>query len=237
MCCGFLILALLGPRFFGAMWWLVQPARWQLAFTDIIGGSSLWLGGSTAAVKPAPACTEAAQISWFFLHHLMSWFLLSQILVAVAIGFDLLSFQFKERRRIIACLIVSCVLIAGHFALLGHWTATGLALLAVMRLLAGYLTTAGRVMLFFIAASLIVTALTFHGILSVLGCLGSIFGTIGSFCREDKRLRQAMMAATSLWLVHNCLAGTPTAVLMEALFLGSNIVGFYRFYLRQLLIR
>ncbi len=42
MCCGFLMLVFLGPRFFGAMWWLVQPARWQSAFSDIIGGSGLW---------------------------------------------------------------------------------------------------------------------------------------------------------------------------------------------------
>jgi hypothetical protein len=42
MCCGFLALVLLGPRFFGAMWWLFQPARWQAAFTDVIGGGSLW---------------------------------------------------------------------------------------------------------------------------------------------------------------------------------------------------
>lgn len=42
MCCGVLILGLLGPRIFGAIWWLVQPGRWLTAFTDIIGGSSLW---------------------------------------------------------------------------------------------------------------------------------------------------------------------------------------------------
>ena len=61
----------------------------------------------------------------------MTLFALSQLLAGIAIGFDLLSFQFKERRQIIACLIVSCLLIATHFALLGLWTAMGLGLLAV----------------------------------------------------------------------------------------------------------
>ena len=42
MCCGFLALVLIGPRFVGAFWWLFQPVRWQLAFTNIIGGGSLW---------------------------------------------------------------------------------------------------------------------------------------------------------------------------------------------------
>ena len=162
----------------------------------------------------------------------MSAFALSQILVAVAICFDLLSFQCKERRRIIACLIVSCALISCHFALLGLWTAMGLALLAAFRLVAGYITTARSVMLLFIAASLAVAAITFDGMLSVLSCLGAVLGTIGSFCREDRQLRLVMMMATSMWLLHNSLAGTPTAVLMETLFLGSNFLGYYRFYLR-----
>lgn len=163
----------------------------------------------------------------------MSLFAISQCLVVIAIGFDLLSFQFKERKRIIACLIISCLLIAVHFALLGHWTATGLGVLAAMRFIASYCTTSKKVMALFIAASLVIAATTFHGVLSMLSGLGSIFGTIGSFCEDDKRLRQALLVATSLWLVHNILAGTPTAVLMEALFIGSNLLGYYRYYYRR----
>lgn len=43
MCCAFLTLVFLGPRFFGAMWWLIQPARWQLAFNGWAGGNLWWL--------------------------------------------------------------------------------------------------------------------------------------------------------------------------------------------------
>ena len=38
MCCLFTTLLLLGPRVAGAIWWLVQPVRWQTAFN----GSWLW---------------------------------------------------------------------------------------------------------------------------------------------------------------------------------------------------
>jgi hypothetical protein len=163
----------------------------------------------------------------------MSHFAISQALVVIAIGFDLLSFQCRERKQIIACLIVSCLLIAVHFALLGHWTAMGLGGLAAIRFIASYLTTSKTVMALFIGASVMVAATTFQGPLSILSCLGSIFGTIGSFCKDDKRLRQIMLIATSLWLVHNIFAGTPTAVLMEALFISSNLLGYYRFYYRR----
>ena len=162
----------------------------------------------------------------------MSSFALSQILIAIAIGCDLLSFQFKARQRILVCLCCSCLLISAHFALLGLWTAMGLAFLAAIRMVASYLTTSKRVMGVFIVAAVLTAVLTYHGLLSVLSCLGAIFGTVGSFCREDRQLRLVMMCATSFWLVHNILAGTPTAVVMEALFLGSNFLGYYRFYLR-----
>jgi hypothetical protein len=163
----------------------------------------------------------------------MSLFALSQILATIAIGFNLLSFQFRERRKIIACLTVACLFITVHFALLGHWTATGVGGLATVRFIVSYRASSKKVMTLFIAASLVVAALTFHGILSVLSCLGSIFGTIGSFCTDNKRLRQMFMAASGLWLLHNILAGTPVAVLTEILFLTGNLLGYYRYYLRE----
>ncbi len=163
----------------------------------------------------------------------MSAFAISQLLVVIAIGFDLLSFQFKHRRQIIACLVVSCLLVALHFALLGHWTATGLGMVAAVRFIASYCTTSKKMMAFFLVLTLLIAAITFNGMLSVIGCLGSLFGTVGSFCQDDKRLRQVLLVATSLWLIHNILAGSPTAVLLETVFIGSNLLGYYRFYWRR----
>ena len=40
MCCFFLVMVLLGPRIAGALWWLIQPARWQSAFGG--WGDNLW---------------------------------------------------------------------------------------------------------------------------------------------------------------------------------------------------
>ena len=34
MCCAFLILVTLGPRVLNALWWLLNPLRWQLAFQN-----------------------------------------------------------------------------------------------------------------------------------------------------------------------------------------------------------
>ena len=42
MCCAFLYLVLLGPRFVGFFWWIFQPVRWQAAFAGWAGPAWLW---------------------------------------------------------------------------------------------------------------------------------------------------------------------------------------------------
>lgn len=161
----------------------------------------------------------------------MSLFLLSQILVGCAIATDILSFQCKQRRRIVACLFVSAVLVSTHFLLLGHWTAAGLAMVAGGRFAAGFFTTSPGVMTLFIGCALLVTLSTYGGYLSLLSGTAAVCNTVGSFCRCDRRMREIMLAGTSLWLLHNILVLSPMAVALESLFLCSNLVGYYRYYL------
>lgn len=162
----------------------------------------------------------------------MSPFLLSQILVTIAIGTDILSFQFKDRKKIVGCLLVSTLLISAHFMLLEHWTAAGLGLVAAVRFATSLLTSSKKLMGLFICSAVIITACSFEGLLSILSCGGAIFGTAAAFCQEDKRLRQLMLVATCFWVVHNYIAGSPGAVLMELLFICSNLVGYYRYYIK-----
>lgn len=162
----------------------------------------------------------------------MSSFLLSQILIGVAICTDTISFQFKERKKIVACLLISCILISTHFMLLGHWTAAFLALIAALRFATNIFTTSKKLMVLFLVANIIISIITYEGLLSILSCAGSLFGTVASFCKEDKLLRQLMLVGTMLWIVHNFLAGSPGAVLMEVIFISSNLVGYFRFYIR-----
>jgi hypothetical protein len=74
----------------------------------------------------------------------MSNFVLSQILIGIAICIDIVSFQFKERTKIVACLIVSATFISTHFMLLGHWTAAFLGLLTAARFTTSLFTTSKK---------------------------------------------------------------------------------------------
>jgi len=162
----------------------------------------------------------------------VSLYLVSQVLVGIAIIFDILSFQFKDRKRIVQCLFVSGILISTHFFLLGHQTAGLLMLVATLRYLTSIFTTSSKAMWVFIGLAITVTAFSYEGMLSILSLSGTAFHTAGAFSKNDKRLRILMIIGTLFWIPHNYLASSPVAVIMELLFLSSNLVGYYRHYLR-----
>lgn len=71
---------------------------------------------------------------------------------------------------------------------------------------------------------------TYQGLLSWIGLLASLLQTRAAFCPDDRLLRRWILLGTLCWLGNNLLVGSPVAVLMEGLFLISNLVGYYRHY-------
>lgn len=163
----------------------------------------------------------------------MSVFFISQVLVAIAIVFDLMSFQFKQRKKIVGCLFCAVILISCHFILLEQWTAACLMSIAIIRYLASMFSTAARYKYLFCVLSITASIVTYSAIASVLSCFGAVFQTIAAFNTNDKRLRELMIIGTSFWIIHNYFIGSPTAVVMEMLFLSSNLVGYYRYYFKD----
>ncbi|EPJ52486.1 MAG: hypothetical protein OFPI_13500 [Osedax symbiont Rs2] len=162
----------------------------------------------------------------------MSAFILSQLLIVIAIGSDLASFQYKSKAKIVACLCISGVLITLHFILLQQYTAAALMALATVRFFSSLFTSAPAMMLLFATLSVLISAFTYVDALAIISCCGSLLHTIAAFCKNDQRLRQWMLLGSVFWLLHNYLLGSPAAVLMEILFIASNLVGYYRYYLR-----
>ncbi|WP_374982179.1 YgjV family protein [Vibrio rotiferianus] len=121
-------------------------------------------------------------------------------------------------------------MISTHFVLLEQWTAASLMLLASIRYFTSIFTTSKRWMFLYLTSALMITVVTFVDLINLLSFGGTLFQTTAAFCKSDQRLRQLMIVGTLLWLIHNYLAGSPTAVLMELLFIGSNIIGYCRYY-------
>ncbi len=160
----------------------------------------------------------------------MSVFILSQILAGLAFVCGLASFQFKSRRSVLLCLTLLTTFNASHFFLLGRTGPASLTMLTGIRYVTAVFTRNRKVMVLFLLLSVGVFWVTFKSSLSILALIGVLLGTYGSFQHSDRTLRLFLMLGNACWLIHNLLAGTPVATVMEACFLTSNIIGYWRFY-------
>lgn len=160
----------------------------------------------------------------------MNAFLLSQILAGIAFALGITSFQFRTRRSVLLCLALLTVFNASHFLLLDRPTPAALLLLTGTRYLTSLLTVNRKVMYLFLALSAAAFLATYHSPLSLLALAAVCFGTYGSFQPADRTLRIFILLGNATWLLHNLLAATPVAAVMEAAFLTSNALGYWRFY-------
>jgi len=157
-------------------------------------------------------------------------FILSQCLVAIATLLDLASFQFKQRQVILACLFSSVLLTSVHFVLLDNFSAASLMLIAALRY--GYCIFARKswVMIAFMLLSISAVLFTWQSWVSFIALSATLLQTYASFQGKDFTLRILMIVGTIGWIAHNALVFSPLAVVMETVFLVSNLVGLWRFY-------
>jgi hypothetical protein len=160
----------------------------------------------------------------------MSAFLFSQILAAVAFLFGIISYQFKDRRDILLCWTLVATFNSAHFFVLGRPGPGVLAIVAGIRVFTSVFSTDRRLMYFFLILTLASFFWVYQTPLSLVALFAAIIGTCATFQPADRTIRILMMICTLGWGIHNALAGTPVAALMEACFLMSNFVGYWRYY-------
>jgi Bacterial inner membrane protein len=88
-------------------------------------------------------------------------------------------------------------------------------------------------MYLFISLQLLLTVFLFKDIYDLLPFISSSLVTVAAFQKNDLLLRQVMMLASMVLISYNVLIFTPVGVLLEVVFLGSNIVGYWRYYGRK----
>jgi hypothetical protein len=160
----------------------------------------------------------------------VSTFVLSQILAGIAFTLGLTSFQFKSRRSVLLCLSLLTVFNSSHFFLLGRPGPATLQILTGVRYLTATFTMNRKLMYLFLLVSIGAFLATFRSPLSLLALVAVLLGTYGSFQPADRTMRVFLMLGNSIWLIHNIFASTPVAMVMEASFLTSNVLGYWRFY-------
>lgn len=160
-------------------------------------------------------------------------FLASQVLAGIAIIADIFSFQFKERRKIILFFIIAASCIALHYFLLERYVGAFLVTLWIVRFFIAYHSTWKYWKYIFIWLFSLTTYIFFKDWFDLVVLLGTIMITIWVFHSDDRKLRLIMMCGTSCVILYNFLIFSPVWVLLESIFLTSNIVGYWRYYIRK----
>lgn len=160
----------------------------------------------------------------------MSDFLLSQAIAAIAFACGAISFQLKTRRSILLWLCGTGIANACHFFILGRVTPGILFLIIGARCLAAAFSVNQKIMYVFIGLVLVGFFCSYKSPLGFLGLFAALSATYGSFQTTEQRVRVFHMLSNVSWMVHNILVWTPVAAAMEATFLTSNALGYWRFH-------
>lgn len=155
-------------------------------------------------------------------------FLLSQLLVSLALLLDLLSFQLRHKQQTLLCLALSCLLNAGHFLLLSQPNAALLLLLASCRFLTSAVFPSPRWHRFYLLLAPATLLWLGSTPLAWLATAANMLQTHAAFQTGARKLRYWMLAGTLCWLLNNALLGSPVAVIMEGFFAASILLSLWR---------
>ena len=163
----------------------------------------------------------------------MDQFIISQVLAGLAWLIELISFQFKAKNKILSCLILSSFCIMGHFFLLEKTTAGALMIVIIIRLFVAQKTTNKFVLWSFLLLTALITFFTYNNFYDLIPFVAVTFLTIGVFQKNDRRMRLWMMPGTLTFIIYNIIIGSPMMTFTETSFLITNLVGYWRYYLRK----
>ena len=160
-------------------------------------------------------------------------FILSKIAMFLAMGFDFLSLQFKKRKPIYLSLVISESLISSHYFLLGKITAVVIVFFSVLRFITCYFTTNKKFLYAFLILITLTLIFTYTEIYDFIIYIGLFIFIIGNFQEDEKLMRKLMMIGTSLLIIYNSVIFSPMGIIAESSFLLSNVIGYYRHYIRN----
>lgn len=160
-------------------------------------------------------------------------FLLSQILMVVSFMLTLTSFQLKKGKWFRVLFVLSSLFAGTHFILLGTYTAAFIVYTNGLRWLISIFLKQRYILFLFIGIAILIAVVTWGSWISLLPTAGAIFGTLASFQEKEKRTRQILFCATSMWIVHNTLVLTPVGIIAESTYFVSNLIGYWRNWMRK----
>ncbi|MBS9784111.1 YgjV family protein [Candidatus Gracilibacteria bacterium] len=168
-----------------------------------------------------------------YLSQFSTFFIISQILVFIAIITDFISFQVKDRKKVLLWLTLSCILVTIHYFLLGKINAGFLLVISTLSFLVSLFSYNKKWISVFFVLYLIPILFNYKEISDILLFIAVYIMLIAKFQKDDKKIRIGIMIGCLFTITYNIIIFTPMGVLLECIFLGSNIIGYWKHYIKK----
>jgi len=158
----------------------------------------------------------------------MDVFILSQVLMFIAMICVFIAFQIKDDKWFRLMFVLSGILAASHFILLGAGTAAAMVFINTSRWLISIFSRSRYWFWFYILLFCVSLYFTYTNWISLVPFVAGLIGTLAVFQREQVKARKIYMGVDVLWILNNVLIHTPVGVIAHILFLISGFVGYQR---------
>ena len=163
----------------------------------------------------------------------------AQIVGLIPFFISIVIFIFSKRWQIVFAKLLSDLLWALHFVLLGEFVGAAINIVNTVRgcvfLYRGKKKWASHrsVPIIFITLTVFVTLIRWQGWFSILPMVGSVLAVIGFWCASPEEIRRFNLPAVILWLIYGILIGSVSTVLSNTFSIVSIVISEIRAYLRK----
>lgn len=160
--------------------------------------------------------------------------LLFQVVGIAALLLDIASLQRKHRRHILIMQIMASITWVIHFGLIGAIAGAAMNSVGILRSVSySRLPATGPrpqgVLWSIIALSIVVTAIVWQGMASLLPMMAMIIAAIAFWQRSEQMIRLLLLLCVPLWFTYNLLFLSYAGMASDTLALISAIVALYRY--------
>ena len=161
--------------------------------------------------------------------------MLAQILSIIGMVLTIVSFQMKTRNQIILFQTAGSAFYLVSFLLLGKWAPVCLNVVFLLRNFLCYFKTdkkwaQHKIWLPVLLASVIVAGMIgFGSWWDLLPVIGSVFGTVAMYMKNENMLRLLKLGDSPCWLIYNCTVPSVGGIIGEIFNITSIIIGLIRY--------
>lgn len=153
----------------------------------------------------------------------------AQIVGLVALACSVAVFQSNDRKKMLYIQLLTAVLFAVHYGLLGAWAGVAMNLINSLRSVI-FVRTRNRIWLYVVISAFVLASIvTWESAYSSLPLIGMLSGTIAFWMGSSSKIRYIALLSPPVWFAYNLLVGSYIGLFAEVFIFTSIIVGIKRF--------